>query len=522
MPVLWNPSQQTTTVGADSTYTCLLHTTEAIPVGILFRFQMWDSNTTYVTAISTASIASWDLVVSSPIPANKTLVLAMREANTALWEYNGSTTYASGGAGIDASYFGTKKTLIALAYAPKPSATAPTGVIWDPEGNGVPMFGIGFYDPTSTTPCTTGPPVGEALTAPNFPNQFSGYSAAWNFAFTVVFPSQVPHTLSSAPSSPVCVDVLAIQYSIPTYATASWRNLRSHITQPYTILQENFESVNRWSYWGTVVGEPETVVGSETPSPGPFYLSAAPGQLVPVYWRPRYQNVHTADTPITSNPLASQQDSGSAEIGLLVTAPLMPAQSIYFTIDEYNDVSRGFGPRDGTDTVFLHPNPSFIWTIGSVEVPAGTVVFISNIGASSGPITIQNAHYSAADVGSITTTMTSIVNKSVTSLIALGAWFQEDSGVTPITPLADKVVCAALSDQYAGDFPPLSPGLTINCQPVWIGAVIYMQDQVIDACGMHGAFQAAAVNTTVFTKLPYGTVVLPQSMPFYQGMTQGC
>jgi hypothetical protein len=512
MPVLWNPSVQTVG-GSEPTYTCLLQTTQEIAVGVMFRFQMWDSNTTYLDAQTGEDLASWDLIVSTAIPANKTLVLVMREVNTALWEFNGATTYASGGAGIAATYFGLNKTLFATAYVPTASGVTTT---WAPA-NGEPMFGIGFYEPeTPGAPCVRITPVGAMFSAPNLPNQFSSYPSPWKIKYTVVYPSRVTALIEGVET---CIDVTAIQYSTETYVTGEWSNLRNHISQPWTTIRENFDSVNRWAYRGTVVGEPSIVVGWTDPTPGPFRLAAAPGQLVPVYWQPRYQNIRTADEPIDAPVTAAYQDSGAAQIGLAVTAPLQPGQSIYFTIDEYNDVSRGFGPRNPTTGAFIRNQPSFVWTVGAVPIAAGTVVFIDNIGADlPSSITIQNAHYSSADVGAITVIPGNPINgKAVVSLIVLGAWLQSDPGEMTITPIADKVVCAALSDQYAGDFPPLSPTLTIN-PSVWVGQNIYMQGQTINMCGNPGSVLAPVINAAEFTELVFGTIVPPQSMPFFEGL----
>jgi hypothetical protein len=350
----------------------------------------------------------------------------------------------------------------------------------------------------------------------------------WIFKYSVVYPNHV--TVQVGEGEYKCANVQGIKFymgdGLTCFATGSWTNLRDRISQPLTIVQNALETVSNWAMTGLV--DEDTVpaqVGWTDPTPGPtFTLAAAPGQLVPVYWQPRYQDIQTALEPIVGKTGAAYRDSGSAEIALLVTSPLQPNQTIYFTNEQFNDVSRGFGPRNPVSGSFLNPQPAFAWVTGARVIPAGTVVFIRNIGADADPITIQDAQNSAADVGSIPGGGIAIAGQAVPSLMVLGAWLQHNPSEAAATTLADKFACAALSDQYAGDYPPLSPTLTINqFAHQWTGQVIYGMGmdgigEVFDASGMPGSVQSAAINSAEFRALPFNTAILPASLPKFLGM----
>lgn len=525
MPVLWQPGVQTTSASLDPAipagYTLNLITSQWIDKGILLRFQMWSGDSlTYAEALAASDLIEWDLVVNQAIPPGTVLTAAMTETHTALWAYSGRTTYASGGAGIPAAFFGNFKSLMVFAFAP-----TVTGA-WTPS-KGQPMFAIGFNHPPEgqagtggdpAVPCSTNP-VGAEVTAPNFPDQFSNYADPWKIVYRVVYPNVQPLTITVADVSvSVCAPVLGIKFEapIPAYPSGSWSNVREIVAQPWVVIKDNYVSVNNWQYYSVIETYALPVV---SPDVGPFVLTAMPGQLVVVYWQPRYKDINTDMSPIDNNDLVPpppQRDSGAAQIGLLVTSPLQPQQTIHFTNDEYDAGNGGFGPRNpnvGT-AQFINNQPSFTWVTGSSVIPAGTVVFIDNIGGDTGPITIENAHDSSADVGAIINN--NIQGEAVTSLIALSVWLSWGTGAArPL--LAGLFVTAALSDQYAGDFPPMSPCLTIN-KDRWVGSVIYGQNQVFDNRQLPGTVQCALINCATFTELPFGTAVTPTSLPTFLNM----
>lgn len=521
VPVLWNPSQQASlgsTAGQTDAspldapiYTLLVISTQWLDEGLVFRFQSWPSDMRYDDAIASSALAEVDLVLQEAVPPGTVLNVVMRETGCAIWAFSGSKTYAIGGAGIPAAYFTRLRSLLCLSFAPTASGA------WTPA-LGRPMFAIGFYFPevvsTASDACARVVPTGGKVTAPNFPDQYSTVANSWSILYEVVFPNRVDLQLGSDAASSVCVAVDAIKYftGLTTHAMGSWSNLRPQIAQPWTILRDNYVSTNNWVYYGQ--GSDGLPHGYVTPETGPFDIAAMSGQLVPVYFQPRFKDIATDTAPIDNPAGAPIRDSGFAQLGLLVAAPLQPNMAVYFTIDEYDDVYRGFGPRNPLAPAgahFINDSPSFIWVTGSKVVPAGTVVFIDNIGADAGAITIVNAHDTYDDVGAIT--YNRVNGQAVTSVIALGTWTQmEDSNPEP------KFVCAVLSAQYAGNFPVLAPTVTIN--PFRFSAQgIYGQGMVFDNTGLPGTVQAPLINSAPFTTLPFGTVVPPASLPTFVGMS---
>lgn len=516
MPVLWQPLVQTSLASLDpevpAFFTLNLLTTQWIDKGILLRFQMWNgADTTYYGAIGDSTLVEWDLIVREAIPPGTTLVVAMRETGTAIWGFTGRKTYATGGAGIPAALFGANNSCLCFAFAPTTSGA------WTPA-RGRPMFAIGFNHPSPPQmgsnsdgdECGTVPTPGTGQpTAPNFPDQWSDVPDPWTFVYEVVYPYIQPLTIGA---DRFCAPVLGIKFEapIPVYPTGSWSNARDSIAQPWTIIKDNYLSVNNWQYYSVA----ETAVFSVlSPAVGPFVFAAMPGQLVPVYWQPRYKDINTDTTPQDGTPLATN----FARLGLLVTSPLQPNMSIYFTNDEFDASNGGFGPRRATTGVapFINTNPAFTWVTGSSVIPAGTVVLIDQIGADVGPITVQDAHDSAADVGAIIGNR--INGEAVPSLMALGVWLAWGAGgARPIA--AGMFTCAALSDQYAGDFPPLSPCLTIH-KDRFVGQVIYGMNRVFDNKNLFGTVQAPLVNCANFTQLTIDTAVAATELPTFLNMS---
>jgi hypothetical protein len=246
-----------------------------------------------------------------------------------------------------------------------------------------------------------------------------------------------------------------------------------------------------------------------------------PGQLVPVYFLPKYKNIDTDNSPITTAPL---NNVNAARLGMLVTSPIDAGASIFFTNQAYDADNGGFGPRNASTgtAIFINNVWSFQWhTPGNRVIPAGTVVVIDNIGGA-GPITVYDAHDSTADVGVITLPYGGNINnasadQAVVGLIALGAW--APWGVGGARPLsASNFICAALSDQYAGDFPPLSPCLTIN-KNRFVGQVIFGRGRVFDNKNLPGTVQCAMINSANFTQICITDILDTNELPVFLGMS---
>jgi hypothetical protein len=540
MPVLWQPIVETTLAGLNpalgAAYTLNIITTQWIDVGILLRFQMWDGmNSPYYAAVSDNTVAEFDLIVQTAIPPGTVVIVSMRPTGTALYGYTGSETYATGGAGINPTFFRLYNSLLCFAFAPTVSGA------WTPA-KGRPMFAIGFnyaYVENKNQMGTgengsglgPGPDFGCAepyrgdddprRTAPNFPDQYSGIVGEykWTFIYEVVYPAiQRFNITPQSITDPVweCVPVPGIKYEglITKYTAGSWTNLREIIAQPWTIFKDNYYSVSNWE-WYTVLADYvlPTVV---SPDVGPFEPSLMPGQLVPVYFRPRYKNINTDHSPIDTEPMRNVH---SARIGMLVASPIDAGSKIYFTTNAYDATYGGFGPRKSGigQAIFLNNLWAFQWTTpGDRVIPAGTVVVIDNIGGV-GPMAVYDAHDAGADVGVVISPYGGTINnQAVVSLIALGAW--APWGVGGSRPLsASMFICAALSDQYSGDFPPLSPCLTIN-KDRFVGQVIYGRGRVFDNKSLPGTVQCAMINSACFTQIDYVEELDTNELPVFTGM----
>ena len=503
VPVLYQPEQITSlAVPSNADLTLVVLTTEEIPVGVVLRFQTWNGlEYTYDGAVSASALYQFDIAVTRKIPVATLVTVSMSTTSTALYGFTGTATYAAGGPALPAAAFQRFATLLAFAFAPVSGGST----TYVPVA-GQPQFAIGFSykDTASASGLLSGCTLTDlafvpsaAATAPNIPNQYSTAAAPWTFDVTVVYPAVV---LDSATG--VCSQVAGIKFqSDTTYALGSWANLRSVISQPFTILQENYASVTNWAPW-TVISPAGTQLAGyfqhQSPNMGPFVWSAMPGHLAVVYFRPSPQDMDTDTVPASIPGIPA-----AAQLGLLVTTEIPANVSIYFTREQFDSRYGGFGAINlglGFIGTFVTTTPSFVWTTGSSPVPAGTVVFLDNIGGATGDITICNPHDTYTSVGSIVGN--TIQGMSVTSIIVTGVW-NSPGAVGSNRPLfSSQFVTAALSDEYAGDWPACAPGLTISPSP-FSGPAVYTPKlkTLLDSVGLPGTIQAVLVNNGPFTKL---------------------
>jgi hypothetical protein len=526
MPVLWQPAVQTnlnnTAPGLLSLYTLNVITTQWIDKGVLFRFQIWQGCDEYTTLIGAPAaqtydyaaanngIAEFDIVVTKDIPPATVLVVSITDSGTSLFSYTGRTIYGSSGAIVSAPFYGPNKSCVCFAFAPTASGA------WTPA-LGRPQFAIGFNHPPPSAgvpPCGSIPSLAE-ITAPNFPDQFAAPGGPrWTFVYRVVYPNVIPEAAFDSDLSG-CYGVTALKFDggAVAYATGSWSNLRDVIAQPWTIATDAFYSTSSWFPYAPLNGPFST-----GPDVGPFALAAMPGQLVVLYFQPRYKDINTPSAPIISVG-QTYTDLGSAQLAVLVTSPLYPQQTVYFTNQDYNAVAGGFGPRSALvgAATFQTSEPSFIWHTGIHEIPAGTVLFFDNIGDDTNDITVVNAHDTAANkVGSISNN--TIAGQAVVGLMATSVWLTFGVGFArPLT--AQFFVCAALSDQYSGNFPPLSPMLTTQKTRL-VGKNMYKTapPNVIDNAGVFSTVQAPMINAATPTQLPFDEVVPPGALPAFRNM----
>lgn len=481
MPVLWNPTVQTDMTTSPPTYTLGLVTTQQLDMGVVLEFQTYDGLAyAYADALLAGAVFSFRVELTVSLPPNTFVAAVMTTTSTGLYAYNGTAAYSTQDAGLDPAAFQEFATVLAFAYGKSPfGALVPT--------TGVPQFAMGFdyADAVTAYPtCALVPVPAAALTAPNFPDQYSGAATYWTFQFEVVFPCFVTN------GSGGCAHVEAIKYraateDAPCYVPATWLSLREVVAQPMTLLTDTAESVTNWEVYPA--GDPTAV--------GPFTLVAAPGQLAVVYFKPWPLSGNSYNTP--------DPGAGTAEIAFLVTAPL-PAQTVlYFTNLGYDAQNLGYGSRNGG--AFVTTAPAFQWTTGSLPIPAGTVVLFTGIGTST--ILLSNAQDSSADVGAVTNNLTS--GQAIPALIVTGAW---QLGVPQL------FVTAALSAQYSGDYPVgLTPGLTISSTP-FTSTAVYGFQQVFNNVGLPGTVQAAMINSGAFAVLPTGTVVGSGDLPAFLNM----
>jgi hypothetical protein len=520
MPVLWQPTVQTSfadlEISSVALYTLNIISTQWIDKGVFLRFQVYNGQVyTYDDALANNGLIEFDLVVRTAIPPGTVCVVSMTNVSTQLYGYTGTAVYATGGKSVPSAFFQDHNSCLCFAFVPTAAGS------WFPS-RGQPMFAIGFnhayipymgtgvqYDGIVIAPCA-GDPVGTEITAPNFPDQYAilpfDTPNRWTFMYEVVYPIIVPSTVTG---TRVCIPTVGIKYvPIVTSPLGSWSNTRDCITQPWTIVADNYLSVSNWTQYDARTAALSPIFTSDV---GPFNLSAMAGQLVPVYWKPIYKIIGTPMEPVEpDSPLYNT----SATLALLVTSPLSPHQILYFTNDEYDAINGGFGPRSSStgSSTFVNTDPSFMWSVGTKYIDAGTVICISGIGTSL--ITIVNAHDTAADVGSITGNI--IDGQAVTSLICMGVWSTFGNGSARAIFEA-YFVCAALSDQYAGNVPPLSPCITISKRR-FVGQVIYGMGRTFDNKDLPATVQAPLINSSTFTQLPWTTDVALTDLPAFTGM----
>lgn len=489
MPVLWQPAVVTSLLSTPNpTYTLVIIATQPIDVGVILRFQMWDGlNITYTNA----TLARFDLVIQRAIPASTLLTVSITPTGTCLFGYNSATQYSAVGDSVSLAYYTQYASLLCFAFVPTASGS------WLPA-RGQPQFAIGFsYQPTQQGNCLLTPPLltdpTVADTAPNFPDQFSGVTDPWVFQYEVVYPTVVPYGTT-------CYQIRGIKYRddgllSPIYANGCWSNLRQVIAQPLTVINSVYETVNNWVPYSTQTTLTLPPDNSLSAYVGPFTYAVAEGQLAVVYFKPL-----PGDYPVNNT---AQTDKSLAEVGFVLTAPIPANTTVYATTQGYDSRSLGYGPNPGS----LTASPSFRWVVGSVDLPAGTVIIISNLGGAGTP-NVANAHDSFANVGSIVGWSSATPPVPVVSVIFLGAW---QLGVP------QRFITAALSAQYVGDFPLLSPALTIAPAP-FVYPAIYGQGKTFTNLGLPGTVQSAMVNAGAFVTLDWGTTVDPLTLPTFLNM----
>jgi hypothetical protein len=301
-------------------------------------------------------------------------------------------------------------------------------------------------------------------------------------------------------------------------------------------------SISTWYTILTTGTTDFTLIGAPNSLPGTIFQASGLGTgSGTAYAMSALQDavVNTTLIPVTD---LSIPWTAPAQLGLLVTAPIPPRSVFYFTVQPYNGTLSGFGSSNplisgdsacGNLESFVTHAPSFKWVTGSCVIPAGTVVFIDNIGSNiplTEPITIENAHCALdpacpliSQVGTIENYTLSNSNAGVTgsavpSIIITSDWTNYGAGAPHPLP-AGRFVTAVTSDQYAGDAPPLSPALTMPITRAR-GAVAFGLNQVVDGCGLPGSAQAAIINSTPWTVLTEtkADTVVPTDMPVFLGM----
>ena len=332
------------------------------------------------------------------------------------------------------------------------------------------------------------------------------------FNYEIVYPSVVP---SLDPLDPlVCYRTYGIKFEeVDTFVTGSWLNLRQVLAQPNTIIYPSYETVNSWVPYSAILPPPTDKIPTSTSDDavGPFNYVLQEGQLAVVYFKP-YPANYAQDTAITSNvglPIGPLGPFGPAEIAVVVTVPIPAVSTIYVTVLGYDAANNGFGPRNPSTQVFVNSDPTFIWTTGTVPIPAGTVILFTGIGNTPLNINVQDAH-SALTVGSITYIPATVPNAvfPVVSVSFVASW---EIGAP------QRFITAALSNQYVGDYPTLSPSLTIAPSPFALPS-IYGQGQTFDNGGLSGTVQSAMVNSGAFATLGWTTPVPPASLPIFKNM----
>jgi len=496
MPILWQPGVATNLTVSPPAYSLVIITTQDIDVGVVLSFRMWDG-LNYEYGAPNGTLIKFDLAVEIPIPAATQLTVSMRPSGTALFALNGITKYSNTGAGVDPVFQNMYASLICLAFVP-------TGTGGFLPAAGQPQFAIGFsYQPLQQGECPLGSPpliVAPAnTTAPNFPDQFSTYANPWEFRYEVVYPTTATYVVGDLDE---CYQIYGMKFkAVETYATGTWSNLREVISQPLTVIQHSYETVNNWVPYSTLATTQPP--NNETAAVmGPFTYAVAEGQLAVVYFRPL-----PGAYPVLN---AAQTDKSPAEVAFLLTAPIPANVDVYITTQGYDADYLGYGPRDPAGGAFISNVPSCTWTTGSDALRAGTVILMSGFGNTTVPtgIVVQDAHNPAANVGSVSGWTVVSPRLPVVSFIFLGAWE---------LAVPQRFITAVLSSQYVGDFPLLSPTLTIQPAPFTFPS-IYGQGKVFTNLGLPGTVQSAMVNSGAFVTLDWNTTVVPTTLPTFLNM----
>jgi len=283
-------------------------------------------------------------------------------------------------------------------------------------------------------------------------------------------------------------------------------------------------------------------IGAASNDPGTIFQATGAGAGTGTAYQTTLESAAIVNSTLIPVQTGSGAWTAAAQLGLLVTAPIPPRSIFYFTVQPYNGALSGFGPSNplisgdsacDNQEAFVANAPSFEWVTGSCVIPAGTVVFIDNIGGTNSGeqiCTIVNAHCAldpdcpaVSQVGAIVDytladSNAGVQGSAVPSIIITSDWTNYGAGAPHPLP-ASRFVTAVTSDQYAGDAPPLSPALTMPITRAR-GAVAFGLNQVVDGCGLPGSAQAAIINSTPWTVLTEAKAdtVVPTDMPVFLGM----
>ena len=368
--------------------------------------------------------------------------------------------------------------------------------------------------------------------------------------YTIVTLGDTNFKAAGAPSNTVGVTFVASAAGVGTgtvYASVFTANGVAGVGSPpgtvAAVITAGAFTVNQWyTIVSTGSGPPTnfTLIGAASNDPGTIFQATAAGVGTGTAYQTTLESAAIVNSTLI--PVAGPGVwTAAAQLGLLVTAPIPPRSIFYFTVQPYNGALSGFGPSNplisgdsacGNQEAFVAHAPSFEWVTGSCVIPAGTVVFIDNIGSADdeAPCTIVNAHcgldpdcpvvsqVGAIENNTLVVTNAATLGTAVPSIIITSDWVNWGPGAPHPLP-ASRFVTAVTSDQYTGDAPPLSPALTMPVTRAH-GAVGFGLKQVVDGCGLPGSAQAAIVNSTPWTVLTEAAAdaVVPTDMPIFLGM----
>ena len=508
MPVLYSlyPGNPDSTPARLAELTIHLVTTQWISKGVLLRFLFYNGYyQTFAASIDDSAYVQTDLLTTSAIPPATILKFNVKSTGCSLQGLNSSTLLTNIGVGIDPTVNGgiIKNNYALLCFAFVPTTAYPTisyAVSYKPL-HGQPQFAVGF----NILDVACEPDA--SATAPNFPNEYSLYPDPWIFKYSVVFPK---YYSDDAGCSVKCTGIkVAFDTVYPLLALGSWSSLRVLIAQPYVWQHSVAGQLSSTpSIWEDYNPYPTSGI-TPTTNVGPFVFCAMPGQLAVTYFRPVPKNTATKNTPLPNYQ--------PAEAAFLVTAPLPPNVSIYFTVSEYNSQFQGFGIANLTTGLFQIVEPSFTWVTPVTGVTAGTVVVFRGIGGASHTITVADAA-GVVDVGSVVGISPDFLSEpqAVTSLTVLGLWQYSGVGVN-VPVLNTAFVTAALTDQYGGELPVLAPGVTLPLY-LFTGPAIYSPGRIFDCDCLPGPVQAVMINNADFTQVEVNAVVSSSQLAIFKGM----